>query len=154
MGFTLEFRVYYISPEPYERFSSNPPKCLRVQNPWLSYMDSWSSSHFIFLDFFTLQSSVWSISPKPWIIYFLNFTQSLPSVRLYAVPITQLGPIKVKVTLQGIGISLRFRVHSFSPKSFARISLKFAQIFLLVRPCAGSITRLRPLNVKVTLLGH
>ena len=81
MGFTIQFHVHSISPEPFERFSLNfSLKCSSqwdgVQNPWLSYADSRSRSHFKVMGF-TLQLYVRSISPESFERFSLNFKQDV-----------------------------------------------------------------------------
>ena len=75
-------------------------------------------------------------------------------VRRCAEHMTQLPRLKVKVTGQGHGFSLEFRVHSISPEPFEWFSLNFTKMFFSVRPYAESMTGLRRLKVKVTLQGH
>ena len=72
------------------------------------------------------------------------------SVKRCAEPMTQLCRLKVKVTLLGNAVYPSICVSSISPKPLEGFSLKFTQIFLLVRRCAELITQLPRLKVKVT----
>ena len=124
-----------------------------MQNPWLSYPDSRSSSHFKIMGF-ALEFCVCSISPEPFEQFSLKFTQMFLSVRRCAESLTQLCRLKVKVTIQGHGIYPWICVRSISPERFERFSLNFTQMFLSVRRCAEPMTQLCRLKVKVTLQGY
>ena len=101
-----------------------------------------------------LEFHVHSMSPEPFERFSLNFTQMFPSVRRCAKPITWLGRLKVKVTLQGHGLYPLICVHSISPEPFEQFSLIFTQMFLSVRRCAEPMTQLCRLKAVVTLQGH
>ena len=102
----------------------------------------------------SLEFLVRSISPIPLEGFSLNFGHMFASVRRCAELITQPCRHKVKVTVQGHGLSLEFRVRSISPIPVEGFSLNFGQIFTLVRQCAESITQPCRLKVKVTVQGH
>ena len=123
MGFILQFCVRSISSESFERFIVNFTQMSLSVRQCAEPINQVCRLKVNFQGHGIYPYPVCYISPEPFKSWSSNFTQILPSVRLCAVPITQLGTVKVKVTLQGNGISLRFRVHSFSSKSFARISL-------------------------------
>ena len=101
-GFTLEFCVRSISPEPFGRFSLSFNQMFSqldgVQNLCLVYVDSKSRSEFNVM-WFTLQ-----IAYTQYFLIPLHFIKMFLSVRLCAEPMTHLRKLKVTVTLQGHGI--------------------------------------------------
>ena len=76
------------------------------------------------------------------------------SVSRCAEPISQPCQHKVKVTGQGHGLSIEFRVRSISPIPLEGFSLNFGHMFASVRQCAEPITQPCRHKVKVTVQGH
>ena len=100
-----------------------------MQNPRLSYADSMSRSHFKLMGF-TVQFPVCSISAEDFKRFSLSFTQMFLSERRCAEPMTQLCRLKVKDTLQVIGLIIAFRVPVIYPEPFEIFPLIFTQMFL------------------------
>ena len=149
-GFTVEFRVHSISPEPFRRFS------LKFTQMFLSVKQcekSLTRLHRLKVKA-TLEFQICSIPPEPFARFSLNFTQKFLSVRQRVEHMTLLRRIKVKVTLQGHVIYPPVCVHSISPDPFERFSFHFTQKFLSVRQNAEPVTLLRRLKVKVKLQGR
>ena len=102
----------------------------------------------------SLEFRVRSIFSIPLEGFSLNFGHMFASVRQCAELITQPCQHKVKVTVQGQGLSLEFCVRSVSPIPVEGFSFNFGQVFTLVRRCAELITQPCQLMVKVTVQGH
>ena len=76
----------------------------------------------------SLEFRVCSISPIPLEGFSLNFGQMFTLVRRCAESITQPCRLKVKVTVQGHGLSIEFCVRSVSPLPLGGFSLNFGQM--------------------------
>ena len=71
-----------------------------------------------------------------------------------AEPISQPCQLKIKVTAQGQGFGLEFRVRSISPIPLEGFSLNFGHMFASVRRCAELINQPCRHKVKVIVQGH
>ena len=137
-GFTLEFCVRSISPEPFKRFLLNfmqmSHSLRRCAEPWLGNADS--RSHFKVV---WLQYRVQSISPKHFERFSLYFTQMFLLVRPCARHIVQLlgyADSRSRSQFKVMGFIFEHRVLSISADPCERFSLNFTQMFLSMSWCA------------------
>ena len=150
-GFTFEFRVRSISPEPFDQFSWCFTHMLLLVRRCASYLNSRSQ---VKVTGFTLEFRVCSISHETMRRFSLNFIQIFLWVRLCAELMTQLHRVTFKVTIQCHVIYPSIFVRPIPPKLSELVSLYFIQMFPLVRQCAEPMTQLRRLKVKVTVQWH
>ena len=136
-GFTLEFCVGSISPEPFERFSLNFTKmflsvrqCAEPKTQLCRLKVKVTlQDHVICLQFLS----------TPYLLNHLNdfhFTQMFLLVRRCAEHMTQL-PLEF------------LRDHTISPEPFCQFSLNFTKMYCSVRWCAAHITQLPRLKINV-----
>ena len=157
MGYTLEFRVHYISPEPFQLFfiklHLNVPLSETVCRAHDSAIQTQGGARTSGLWDFALNSMSTPYLLNPFEQFWSNFTQMFLSVRRFAESMIRLRRLKVPLQVHGIYISVSCLLLICWTLWTIKFSLNCTHIFLSVRRCAESMIRLRRLKVPLQVHG-
>ena len=138
------FRVHSISPELFERFSFNFTQMFILVRRCAEHMIQLPRPKVNVTYPLHIWWTLWSI--------FFNYHPNVPlSVAMFRSRTYDLATQTQVHTSKAWDFTLQFVSAPYLLNSF---SLIFTQMFLSVRWCAGLITHLRRLKVKVILQGH